>query len=596
MNQEKFNELSLSDDLLNAINDVGYETMTQIQRDAIPLVLEGHDVIGRSNTGTGKTAAFSIPILEKLDDEADNFIRALIICPTRELAMQISEEMEKFSKYKDNVKITPVYGGQSMENQIKRLKKTNVVVGTPGRIMDHMRRRTIKLDRLQTIVLDEADEMLNMGFIDDIKLILSEVPDERQTLLFSATMPKAILNLTEEFLHEPKTVAVIGAAQTVDKIKQYYYDIPQNKKGDAVKLILTMKKPKRALIFCNTKNMVDDLVEKLSDWGFNCEGLHGDMSQNSRTKIMADYKKGRTKILIATDVAARGIDVNDIEAVINYDIPQETEYYIHRIGRTGRAGKDGAAYTLVANKMQARRIEDIMRITKAEIACSRFDDPAIIKENLEKELAEKIVAVAKDSETGKYDTLKDKLLQTGMTESKIIDGLLQMLDGADKSLFPKIEDFTMFNRRERAPREKRERGSSNVMGANIKKVRISMGRENNLAPNFIVGAIVDATGISAKSIGKITINRTYSTVEMHKDDALRVVEMMKSTKIKKQKVTITIDSDENPKRAFKDKGYNKSSFGRTRMEMDKGYSRKRESKNNFSSRTKSNRRKNRDND
>ncbi|MFR6495967.1 MAG: DEAD/DEAH box helicase [Ruminococcus sp.] len=326
----RFEELNLSAPLLEAIAQLDFTEMTEIQEKAIPLLLEGKDVIGKSNTGTGKTAAFSIPILEQMGQmpqEERRNVCALILCPTRELAMQACDEIRKFSRFQRQIKPVAVYGGASMERQIYQLKNgANLVVGTPGRVLDHLRRRTLKLDNLKTIVLDEADEMLNMGFREDIESVLAQIPEERQTVLFSATMPPAILAITKQYQNDPVLVQIQSAHRTVDAIAQFSVSVPMGRKTDALQLLLLSKQPKSAMIFCNTKKMVDELTEALCLRGFSAAGLHGDMKQLQRTQVMNGFKSGRNTILIATDVAARGIDVKGVDAVFNYDLPQDHEY------------------------------------------------------------------------------------------------------------------------------------------------------------------------------------------------------------------------------------------------------------------------------
>ena len=340
----QFQNTTLSAEMLQAIATQNFTEMTEIQAKTIPLLLEGKDVIGKSNTGTGKTAAFSIPIIEQIPKDAEPFVYALILCPTRELAMQACEEIGKFAKFKRWVKPVAVYGGASMERQIHALKNgANIVVGTPGRVLDHLRRRTLKLEHLRTIVLDEADEMLNMGFREDIESVLAQTPEDRQTVLFSATMPPAILAITKQYQKDPQMVQIQSPHRTVDAIAQYAINVPMGRKTDALHLLLASKKPVSSMVFCNTKKMVDELTEALQNRGFAAVGLHGDMKQMQRTQVMNSFKNGRCNILIATDVAARGIDVKGVDAVFNYDLPQDHEYYIHRIGRTGRAGKTGTA-------------------------------------------------------------------------------------------------------------------------------------------------------------------------------------------------------------------------------------------------------------
>ena len=367
MSETKFEDIGLSPELVQAVSDMNYTQATGIQAQAIPLLMQGADVIGRSSTGTGKTAAFGIPAVERIESGL-KAPQVLVLSPTRELAMQIADEMRKFAKYKPGVCVAAVYGGAPMDAQIRALRAANIVIGTPGRVMDHMRRHTLRLDDLRTVVLDEADEMLNMGFLDDIQTILAETPDTRQTVLFSATMPPAILKITDKFLHDPQTVDIRTGQRTIAAVEQFFYRVPQARKMDALNLLLQYHDPKRAVVFCNTKAMVDSLTEYLSDHGFRALGIHGDMKQAGRTQVMQSFRDGKTRILVATDVAARGIDVENIEAVFNFDIPQEFEHYIHRIGRTGRAKKEGASY-LFYTKDEQKRVDTLLRLTRNAELC-----------------------------------------------------------------------------------------------------------------------------------------------------------------------------------------------------------------------------------
>ncbi len=388
-----FNELNLSQALLRAVDELGYTEMTEIQQQSIPLLLEGRDVVGRSNTGTGKTAAFGIPAVESITDADRKSAVVLILCPTRELAMQANEEIRKFAKFKEGVRTSAVYGGASMEKQIHELKHgANIVIGTPGRVMDHIRRRTLKLENIRTVILDEADEMLNMGFREDIESILADVPEDRQTVLFSATMPKEIMAITEKYQRDPVHIKIKSAQKTVELIEQFYFEVAMGRKTDALKLLLAAYKPSSAMVFCNTKAMVDQLTEELVKSGFRAAGLHGDMKQIQRTQVMNSFKNKAAEILVATDVAARGIDVSGVDAVFNYDLPQDNEYYIHRIGRTGRAGRTGSAYTLISGRRQLYDLRAIEKYTHAEIRemplPEKSDIIAMKKEAMIKEISE----------------------------------------------------------------------------------------------------------------------------------------------------------------------------------------------------------------
>lgn len=361
----------LSEGMNKTIAEIGYETTTPIQEQTIPLILEGRDIIGQAQTGTGKTAAFAIPILEKIDPQNRN-VQALILCPTRELAMQTAESFHKLSAHMPNVRTLAVYGGQPIERQFKGLRAgAQIVVGTPGRIIDHIHRRTLRLDTVKVVTLDEADEMLDMGFRDDIEKILSRTPDTRQTLLFSATMPRAILELAGSYQKSPEYIQIEAKTVTIDAISQYYIETGESAKTGV--LIALMKKfnPSLSLIFCRTKRRVDVLTKALAAQGYKVEALHGDLTQRSRDAVMQKFRSGQLDMLVATDVAARGLDVQNVEAVFNYDIPENTEYYVHRVGRTGRAGCDGKAFTLVVGK-ERLRIMDIQKLTRAEIVRLQF--------------------------------------------------------------------------------------------------------------------------------------------------------------------------------------------------------------------------------
>lgn len=362
----RYEDAEIDSRILRAIKELGFEHMTPIQEQAIPLFMTGQDIIGQAQTGTGKTAAFGIPILQKIDPENKN-LQAVILCPTRELAMQAAEELRKFSKYMHGIKVLPVYGGQDIVRQIKNLKGgVQIVVGTPGRVMDHMRRHTLRMEHVHTVVLDEADEMLNMGFREDIETILKEMPTERQTGLFSATMPKPILDITKTYQKDAAYIKMTPKEVTIPLIKQAYYQVRKQDKEEVLCRLIDYYDPKRALIFCNTKRMVDELTEHLKARGYEVEGLHGDLTQNQRDTVMNLFRSGRASILIATDVAARGIDVSDVEAVYNYDVPEDIEYYVHRIGRTGRAGKAGRSFTLVVGR-EAYKVRDIERVCHTKI-------------------------------------------------------------------------------------------------------------------------------------------------------------------------------------------------------------------------------------
>ena len=343
----KFNELNLSAELLAEVDKAGFVEASPIQEQTIPLALEGKDVIGQAQTGTGKTAAFGLPTLEKIRTE-DQTIQALVITPTRELAVQSQEELFRFGRSK-GVKVRSVYGGSSIEKQIKALKSgAHIVVGTPGRLLDLIKRKALKLQDIETLILDEADEMLNMGFLEDIEAIISRVPENRQTLLFSATMPEAIKRIGVQFMKEPEHVKIAAKELTTELVDQYYIRVKEQEKFDTMTRLMDVEKPELAIVFGRTKRRVDELTRGLKIRGFRAEGIHGDLDQNKRLRVLRDFKNGNLDVLVATDVAARGLDISGVTHVYNYDIPQDPESYVHRIGRTGRAGKSGQSITFVA--------------------------------------------------------------------------------------------------------------------------------------------------------------------------------------------------------------------------------------------------------
>ncbi len=376
-----FEELHLHQEILRAVAEMGFEAASPIQAQAIPAQLEGHDMVGQAQTGTGKTAAFGIPLLQKIDPD-NKKLQAIVLLPTRELAIQVAEEIRRLAKFMHGIKVLPVYGGQDIVRQIRALKDgVQVVIGTPGRVMDHLHRKTLRVDQVHTVVLDEADEMLNMGFLEDMETILSQLPPNRQTVMFSATMPPAIAEIARKFQNNPVMVRVVKKELTVPKVEQFYYEVKPKNKVEVLCRLMDLYSPKLSVVFCNTKKGVDELVQSLQGRGYFAEGLHGDLKQEQRDRVMNAFRNGRTDILVATDVAARGIDVDDVEAVFNYDIPQDDEYYVHRIGRTGRAGREGKAFSLVVGK-EVYKLRDIQRYCKTKIipqAIPSLDDITDIK-------------------------------------------------------------------------------------------------------------------------------------------------------------------------------------------------------------------------
>lgn len=426
----KFNQSEIDTRIIKAVTEMGFEDMTPIQEKVIHLLIDGQDIIGQAQTGTGKTAAFGIPLVEGIYSQSKD-VQALVLCPTRELAIQVTEEMRKFIKYMSGIKLIAVYGGQDMSTQIRGIKDAQIVIGTPGRIMDHMRRRTLKLQDVQLVVLDEADEMLKMGFREDIETILQETPKDRQTALFSATMPKEILNITKKYQRNAIHAKTNNKELTISLVAQYYFSLKSGEKTDVLCRLLDYHNPKRALIFCKTKRGADALAGTLKGRGYPAEPLHGDLSQGQRNAAMAQFRHGKAHILIATDVAARGLDVDDVETVFNYDIPMEEEHYVHRIGRTGRAGKEGKAFTFVVGK-------EIYKLMKIEEHCRTEIKKGILPSatQVTKMKSDKILHNAlrmqkKNDLSSMKKLIRNKLEETGASIEDLAAALLQMEMGEE---------------------------------------------------------------------------------------------------------------------------------------------------------------------
>ena len=443
MNEVSFEQMELTPKIKQAVDEMGFVSATGIQSEVIPLIRQGIDVIGQSQTGTGKTLAFAIPAIELIDNHsAKPILQVLVLCPTRELAQQACSEIGKLTKFKSGINAVEVYGGAPMERQIYRLRTANIVIGTPGRIMDHMRRGTIKLANLKMVVLDEADEMLSMGFREDIETILADTPDDRQTILFSATMPPGILQLTKLYQKSPRLVAINKTQVTAIKIEQCYVDCPAGKKQAVLNLLLHYYQPRRTLIFCNTKRMVDEITAFLLENGFEAEALHGDLPQAQRTKVMNSFKQGKTAILVATDVAARGIDVNNINYVFNYDIPQQAEYYVHRIGRTGRAGKDGKAITLVCGRHQMGQFSDIVRLSRSTVKNVPIPNLTQIRTANMEHRAASLDNMISEAGSGLYGEIIDTLIKQGHSAEKIAEAALELAFGSSEPQWEEVKGGT----------------------------------------------------------------------------------------------------------------------------------------------------------
>jgi len=428
-----FKDFELPDSILKAIEEMGFEEPSPIQAISIPEILKGSDIIGQAQTGTGKTAAFGMPLLTKIDPKIKK-VQSIILAPTRELAIQIAAELQKISKYIPNIKIVPIYGGQSIDRQIKLLREgTQVVIGTPGRLLDHLQRKTLRLDSVSMVVLDEADEMLDMGFIEDIETILSNTPKDRQTVMFSATMPRQIIDITKKYQNNPQLLKVTHKELSVPLIEQLYYELDRSRaKLDVTTRIIDLYNPKLTLIFCNTKRMVDELVSHLQSRGYFADGLHGDMNQNQRNAVMEKFKKEIVDVLVATDVAARGLDIDNVEAVINYDIPQDEEYYVHRIGRTGRAGRSGRAFTFSIGR-EIQKIREIEYFTKTRM--KRLPIPSIndVEEYKMTQFMETIRKTIEEGHLAKQKNIIEKLLEEDLSTLDVAAALLKLNMGEKKN-------------------------------------------------------------------------------------------------------------------------------------------------------------------
>ena len=555
MDAVRFDELQLDERIVRAVTDMGFEAASPIQAQAIPVQLEGLDIIGQAQTGTGQTAAFGIPLLQKIDPDSKK-LQAIALCPTRELAIQVAEEIRRLAKYMHGIKVLPIYGGQDIVRQIRGLKDgTQIVIGTPGRVMDHMRRKTIRCDHVHTVIMDEADEMLNMGFLEDMETILSQLPEERQTVMFSATMPPAIQEIARKFQNDPVNVKVVKKELTVPKVTQYYYEVKPKTKVEVMCRLLDMYAPKLSVAFCNTKKQVDELVQELQGRGYFAEGLHGDLKQEQRDRVMNSFRNGATEILVATDVAARGIDVDDVEAVFNYDIPQDDEYYVHRIGRTGRAGRDGIAFSFVVGR-EVYKLRDIQRYCKTRIipqAIPSLDDITEIK-------AEKIMDQVKETInnvdlTKMIQVIEQKLVEEDYTAMDVAAALLKIAMGEENEdiaesghLAPSLDELDRYGRdsRGRGGRNggRRDGGRGGRGGrderSGMARLFINIGKNQNVRPGDILGAIAGESGIPGRMVGSIDMYDKYTFVEVPEENAESVLKAMKNAKIKGKNIRMEV--------------------------------------------------------
>jgi len=536
----KFSEFNLSPKLLHAIEEIGYTETTYIQEMCIPLVLDGKDIIGQSQTGTGKTAAFGLPLLERLTKTENRRPQVLILTPTRELTQQITVEMRKYAQYMEGVKIVAIYGGEPITNQIRDLKGgVDIIVGTPGRVMDHMERKTLRFNELKTIVLDEADEMLKLGFKEAIEEILPQLPEDRQTLLFSATMPKTILDIVEDYQQDPTHIKSKQKELTVNLITQLVYTTNQSDKMTVLVQLLEYHRPESCMIFCNTKKMVDDVQSLLQLKGYNASSIHGDLKQEMRSIVMNKFKQKQISYLICTDVAARGIDIDHLDMVINYDIPQELEYYVHRIGRTGRAGKEGVSVTLVTPR-QKDYLRQIERITKVPLIHKPLPSNEDIQAVYFKHMEEEILAILKTTVPSEIKRIVSDLITSGINP----------IDLAEAALAQHINKDIFAQTKAPVDASRRAKRVTNAV------ILLDVGKRHNIAAAHVVSAVAESSGISGQDIGKIRIQETTTTVEVPEEFLPEILTALNLISIKGYKIRAT-----ETKKAFEDhskKPYQKS--------------------------------------
>ena len=564
-----FSDLNLPAPLLQAVTDQGYEQPSPIQAESIPALLEGRDLLGQAQTGTGKTAAFALPLLASIDPN-NRAPQLLILAPTRELAIQVAEACQQYAKHLKGVNVVPIYGGQSYTIQLKQLSRgAQVVVGTPGRVMDHMRRKTLSLDGLKALVLDEADEMLRMGFIDDVKWVLEQSPSDRQIALFSATMPREVKRVADQHLQDPVHIKIASKTATGANISQRYWIVRGSHKLDAITRILENEETAGVIVFVRTKNATVELSDKLSARGFRSEALNGDIVQANREKIIDRLRSGKLDILVATDVVARGLDVERISHVINYDVPHDTESYIHRIGRTGRAGRSGKAILFVAPR-EKRMLFSIERATKQPIEPMELPSIADINKNRVERFKETIVDTISNQNLDFFSQLITEMQKDKEISSEQIAAALAFMAQGGNSLL--LDEAAMareaktthsssgFDRsdrerggRDRGRGERRERSyddkptpNKNATPLNdfpeveMRRFRLEVGRRNSVKPGNIVGAIANEADLESKYIGEIEIREGYSTVDLPADMPKEVMAILKRARVAGRPLEISI--------------------------------------------------------
>ena len=520
----KFDELNIDERILRAIEDMGFEETSPIQTQAIPAVCEGIDVVGQAQTGTGKTAAYTIPMLMKIDPQIKK-PQAIVLCPTRELAVQVAEEIRKLAKYMSDIKVLPVYGGQEIVRQIKSLKTgVQIIVGTPGRVMDHMRRKTVKFDNINMVILDEADEMLDMGFREDMETILTETPEDRQTVMFSATMPKAIMDIARNFQKDARIIKVVRKELTVSNIEQFYYEVRPKNKTEVLCRLIDIYNPRLSVVFCNTKRQVDELISELKGRGYFADGIHGDMKQQQRDRVMDDFRSGKVDILIATDVAARGIDVDDVDMVFNYDIPQDEEYYVHRIGRTGRAGRSGMALSFISGQ-EVYKLKDIERYCKTKILAKPVPSLDDVKNTKLDNMFDKIrQTIEEGGLTDMVNLVEEHVNQEEYTSMDMAAALLKMLIGDTLDREDEVEEFHF---------------DTDKDDSRMVRLFINIGKKDKIKPANILGAIAGESGMPGKLVGAIDMMDNYTFVDVPAIHAEKILKAMNdNVQIKGRRVNV----------------------------------------------------------
>jgi len=567
--QMKFSDLGLSDSILSVLDKIGYETPSPIQEQCITHLLNGEDIIGQAQTGTGKTAAFALPLLDNIDLNL-NAPQLLILAPTRELAIQVSEAVQTYARGLKGFHVLPIYGGQSYDVQLRPLKRgVHCVVGTPGRVMDHIKKGTLKLDNIKSFVLDEADEMLKMGFIDDIKWVMERIPEQRQIALFSATMPSIIKRVAEKFLNNPKIVKVKTKTETAPNIDQKYCLVGGlSQKLDALTRILEVIEFDAMIIFARTKTLTVELAEKLAARGFTAEAINGDIQQSQREKIIGKFKKGSIDILVATDVAARGLDVPRISHVVNYDIPQDAETYVHRIGRTGRAGRAGEAILFVSHR-ERRMLSNIERVTRQKITPIELPTAKIINEKRVNDFKKKITETINNRDLSVFEKLVGEFQEANeeVTHLKIAAALAHIAQGNEPLFLSEKEPS--FGRDQKPGEEKiisiEPNQLKNHPDIPMRRYKIEVGNNNNIKPGNILGAIANEADMDSEYIGSIQIFDNFSTVDLPDEMPKETFAILGKTTVNGKRLNITALTDKNNKATVGGSQGGKRNFGRKKF-------------------------------